>query len=149
MKNKSTTDVLSDAVKPTVPPVVEVTGEVVLSWTPISMAVTSTEKVQETPGARVAPDKLMLFVPPTATIAPPPQEPVRLLGVDTMSPLGNMSLKAMPASGIGFAAGLPTVKLRLVLLPGPNTSSCESRNALLMVGGTTKVNEAEAVPPVH
>jgi len=55
----------------------ELTVLVVLACTPIAMPLTSTEKPQEAPGASVAPDKTMKFVPAAAVIVPPPHEPTK------------------------------------------------------------------------
>ena len=119
--------------------------EVVLTHTPIAAPVTLTEKVHETPGARVAPDRLILLDAGTAVMGPPPHEPVRpLLGVDTISPgsdPGSVSVQAMPVRGSGFAAGLVMVKLRAVL--PKNNSTCESANDLVIVGGSSTVNVAK------
>ena len=99
----------------------EVSELVVLICTPIALPVTFTETVHEAPAASVPPDRLMLFEPALAVMIPPSHEPVRPLGVDTISPEGSVSVKVRPVSGIGFPAGLVIVKLRLVLLLGPNT----------------------------
>jgi len=58
-----------------VPPNAEIT-EVVLVCTPMATPETFTENVQDAPVASVAPDRLMVFVPATAVIVPPPHEPV-------------------------------------------------------------------------
>jgi len=91
----------------------EVTVLVVLVCTPIAVPVTFTEKVHEAPGARLAPDRLMLFEPAIAVIVPP-HEPVRPLGVDTISPDGSVSVNVSPVSAIEF--GFVSVKLKAVLL---------------------------------
>ena len=100
------------------PPSFEVTVLVVLVCTPIAVPVTFTEKVQEAPAAKVAPARLMLFDPAVAVTVPPSHKPVRPLGVDTTKPPGRTSVNARPVSEIGL--GLVRVKLRAVLLLGPN-----------------------------
>ena len=124
----------------------EVTVLVVLVCTPISVPVTFTEKVHAVPAARVAPDRLMVFDPALAVIVPPPHEPVSPLGVDTTRPDGIVSVNASPVSGSEF--GFVIVKLRAVLLLGPN--NCESANALVILGGVgnTTVRLAVEVFPV-
>ena len=84
----------------------------VLVCTPIAIPVTFTENVQEAPAASVAPDRLMLFDPAVAVIVPP-HEPVKPLGVDTISPDGSISVNASPVSGAAF--GFVRVKLSAVL----------------------------------
>src|SRR5215470_3582224 len=95
----ATTLMLAEAVPP-VPPSVELTFPVVLFCSPAAVPVTFTEKVQELLAARVAPDRLITFVPAVAVIVPPPQEPVRPFGVETTRPAGSVSLKAMPLSEV-------------------------------------------------
>jgi hypothetical protein len=71
---------LAEAVPP-LPDSVEVTVLVVFFCVPEVMPVTFTTKVHEALAARVAPEKLTLFEPAAAVIAPPPQLPVKPLGV--------------------------------------------------------------------
>jgi hypothetical protein len=66
----------------------------------IATPVTFTEKAHDAPAARVAPDRLMLFDPGMAVIVPPPHEPIRPLGVDTISPDGKVSVNASPVNAI-------------------------------------------------
>ena len=76
---------------------------------------TSTTKVHEVPGPRVAFDRLMLFDPGAAAIVPPPQEPVRpLSGVETAKLSGRISVNAIPVSAIGFTTGFVRTCRRLV-----------------------------------
>jgi len=105
------------AVFPTTVPPKAVTGPVVFVNTPTAVPVTFSEKVQEAPAASVAPDRLMLLEPGTAVIVPPPQEPVKPLGVDTARPDGNVSVNAMPVRGPGLAFGFVIVKFSAVLAP--------------------------------
>jgi hypothetical protein len=108
------------------------------------MPVTFTEKVQEAPAARVAPDRLTLFEPTTAVIVPPPHEPFRPLGDDTISPDGKVSLNASPVSVVAVF-GFVSVKLRPVL--PKNNSTCESAKAFVRVGGAATVSVADAAVP--
>src|SRR5262245_35253664 len=81
-----------------VPPLVDVTGPVVLVSRPVVVAVTLTENVQLVLGARVAPERLTLPLPAVAVMVPPPHDPDSPLGVATTSPAGNGSLNATPVS---------------------------------------------------
>jgi hypothetical protein len=60
--------------------------------------VTFTEKVQDALAASDAPDKLTALPPWEAVMDPPPQEPVRPLGVETTKPAGRLSVKPTPLS---------------------------------------------------
>jgi hypothetical protein len=91
----ATTAMLANAVPP-VPPSVEVTALVVLFFAPPVVPVTFTENVHEVLCARVAPDKLTMFVACVAVIAPAPQLPVRPFGVEIARPAGSVSVKPMP-----------------------------------------------------
>src|SRR5215472_10828756 len=99
----------------------------------MAIPLTSTENVHDVPGAKVAPDRLMLLNPAPAVTLPPPHEPVRLFGVDTISPAGSVSVKARLVSEVGFTAGLERVKVTVVLL-GPNNWSSASANDLVRTG---------------
>src|SRR5215472_11076324 len=126
----ATTVMLAVAAKP-VTPCVSVTVLVVLFWTPAAVPVTLVLKVHDAPAASVAPVKLILLVPAVAEIAPPPQEPVRPLGVETTKPEGSVSLKVSPVKALGLPAGLLKVKARVVLAP---VWSVAVPNDLLSVG---------------
>ena len=76
----------------------EVTFPVTLVWLPPAIPFTPTVKVQLALGARVAPVRLMTPVPAVAVIAPPPQLPLRPLGVATTSPFGKTSLTPTPVT---------------------------------------------------
>ena len=93
----ASTVTLAEAVLP-VPPSVEVTLPVVLFCRPAAMPVTFTENVQELFAARVAPERLITFVPCVAVIIPPPHEPVSPFGVEITRPAGSESLKPTPVS---------------------------------------------------
>ena len=97
----------------------EVTVLVVLVCTPIAIPVTFTENVQEAPGARLAPDRLMLFDPAVAVIVPASHEPVRPLGVNTIRPDGRVSVNASPVRVVAVFVFV-SVKLRAVVLLGPS-----------------------------
>jgi len=138
----ATTVMEAEAVPPA-PPSVEVTLPVVLFWTPALVPVTSTENVHPLLAVRVAPDKLMLFVPATAVIVPSPQLPVRLFGFATNRPAGSVSLNPTPVRVDVF--GLLMVKLSEVV---PFSGIVGTPNVLLMVGGAATVRLDDAVLPV-
>ena len=91
----ASTLMLAEAVPP-VPPSVEVTLPVVLFCVPAAMPVTFTEKVHDALAASDAPVRLIVLVPAVAVIVPPPQEPVRPLGVEITRPAGRVSVKPTP-----------------------------------------------------
>ena len=68
------------------PPSLEVTADVVLTFVPAVVPVKLIENVQEAFAARVAPDKLALLPPAVAEMVPPPHDPVSPLGVATTRP---------------------------------------------------------------
>jgi len=148
MEGDKITATLANAVPP-VPPSVEVTAPVVLFCTPVAVAVTFTLKVQDALVDSAPLERLMVLLPAVAVIVPPLQEPVSPLGVETTSPAGNVSVKAMPlkeAVEFGFA----TTKLKLVL---PFSAMDATANDLVMSGGATlaggpTVKLAEAALPV-
>ena len=100
---------------PPVPPSVEVTLPVVFTFEPAVVPVTFTLNVHEALGPRLAPERLMVVVFWVAVIVPPPQLPVKPLGVEMTRPAGRPSVKPTPVSVL--ASGLLMVKLRLVLPP--------------------------------
>ena len=108
----ATTLIEAEAVPP-VPPSVDVMFPVVLFCVPAAMPVTLTENVQLALAARVAPLRLIAFVPWVAVIVPPPQEPVRPFGVEITRPAGNVSLKPTPVNP-AVVLGFVMVKLKLV-----------------------------------
>jgi hypothetical protein len=61
---------------------------------PAVVPVTLTEKLHEVPAARAAPDRVTVL--PLPVMLPPPQVPVRPLGVDTTNPAGSGSVNATP-----------------------------------------------------
>ncbi len=86
---------LAEAVDP-LPPSVEFTALVTLFFIPVAIPETFTAKVHDALAARVAADRLTALDPAVAAIAPPPQLPVRPLGVVTTNPAGNVSVNPMP-----------------------------------------------------
>jgi len=106
--------------------------------------VTLIEKVQEVLGARVAPERLMPAVACVAVMAPPPQVPVRLFGVEIARPPGKVSLKATPLSVVALLL-FCTVKVREV---APFSGMLAAPNALVIAGGPTTVMLALEVLPV-
>jgi hypothetical protein len=131
---------LAEAVLPG-PASFDVTLLVTLFFIPRVVPLTFTEKVQEALDAKLAPNRLTLDDPAVAVMLPPPQDPVRPLGVATTSPAGKASVKPTPLSD-GPTLGLARVKLRLVaafrrMLGAPN--------ALLIVGGDKPKPELQTV----
>jgi hypothetical protein len=104
-----------------------------------------TENVQLLLAAMVAPLKLTVPDPATAVMVPPPQLPVRPLGVATTRPAGRVSEKATPASETVLAAGLVMVKLSVVV---PFKAMAVAPNDLAITGGATTVSVAEAAAPL-
>src|ERR1700733_8680559 len=105
---------LMDAVAGLPAPVpVAVTLLVVLTKVPVLVAVTLTWKLQEPNGSIVPPDRLMLVPPAGAVIVPLPHDPERPLGVETMRPFGNGSVKATLVKVLPL--GLEIIKRRVVL----------------------------------
>jgi hypothetical protein len=126
-----------------VPPSLEVIALVVLFKGPPVVPVTFTVMMQFELAATVPPDRLTEFVPAVAVIEPPPQLPVKPLGVETTNPAGSVSVNPTPVKEMPFR--LVRVKVRLVL---PLSGTEEAPNALLMVGGPATVKLALAVLPV-
>jgi hypothetical protein len=130
------------AVKP-VPPSVELTVPVVLTFVPAVVPVTLTLKVQEPLAAIVPPLRLTLPEPATAVIVPAPQLPVRPFGVETTTPAGSVSVTATPVKALAF--GLVMVKLSVLV---PPTTMLVGAKDLVIVGGAmpaATVTVAEAV----
>ena len=143
MEGGATTLMLAEA-GPPFPPSVEVTLLVVLFCRPAAVPVTLTENVQLALAAKVAPERLITLVFCVALIVPPPQEPVRPLGVEIMRPAGSVSVKPIPLSEAAVL-GLLMVKLRLV---DPFSGMLAAPNALLISGDPTTVMLALDVFPV-
>jgi hypothetical protein len=81
----------------------------------------------------VEPDRLMVDEPGVAVIATGLQLLVRPLGVETINPDGNVSVKATPLKLVP-ALGLVKVKVKVVV---PLSGIVVAPNALLMEGGST------------
>jgi hypothetical protein len=146
-KYNGETFVVASAVKPMSNPFSAVIGDVSFVCTPTCVPITCTEKLQEAPALRVAPDRLMRFDPGVAEIVPPPQEPTNpLLGRETARPEGRVSVKAMSVSRTPLAAGFVIEKPSVVL--DPNRLICESANDFVIRGGSPEVMVAEAAFPV-
>ncbi len=102
---------------------------VVLTFNPAGVPVTFTEKIQPLLALNVASDKLTEPDPAVAVMAPPPQVPLRPLGVDTTRPAGRLSVKFIALCGPASST-LLIVKVKPVV---PPTGMLATSNALLMV----------------
>src|SRR5438067_478505 len=111
---------------------------------PVVVPVTLTENMHDPFAARVAPASVMRLLPATAVMVPPPQLPIRPLGVDMTRPAGSMSLKATPVKAT-VVFGLLMVKLKVVLAP---TTMLAAPNTFPMTGGAITVRDAVDVLPV-
>jgi hypothetical protein len=127
MDGGASTLMLAEAVPP-VPPSVEATGPVVLFCKPAAIPVTFTKNVQDALGARLPPVRLIVFVPAVAVIVPPPQAPLRPLGVEITRPAGSVSTKPTPVRVV-VVFGLLIVKLKPV---EPFSGMLAAPNALLI-----------------
>jgi hypothetical protein len=78
-------------------------------------------------------------------MVPPPQEPVSPSGVATANPAGKVSVKPIPVSISGFAAGLATVKVKVVV---PPTGIDADPKLLAITGGSSTATVAVAVLPI-
>lgn len=98
--------------------------------------------MQLVPGPSVAPERLIARVPCVALIAPPPQEPEKPFGVATTSPLGNVSLNAIPVNEACWS------RLRSVNVSGvdPPMGTDAAANPLTMRNGSTAVSVALVLP---
>lgn len=108
------------------------------------MPVTFTANVHDPPPGRLAPDKLITFVPAVAVMVPAPQLPVRPLGVETTRPAGSVSVKPMPVN-VFELLGLLIIKLSEVV---PFNGMLAAPKTLAKVGGETTVMLALEVLPV-
>src|SRR5580658_2298174 len=125
------TVICADAVPP-FPASVEVTALVTLFCAPALVPATFTANVQEVAAAKLAPDRLTLFEPAAAVIVPPPQLPVNPFGVDTVSPVGRVSVKPIPLREVAVL-GFDRLKVSVVL---PFNATLAAPNALAIVGGS-------------
>src|SRR5260370_27357744 len=138
----ATTSMLAEN-DPPVPPSLDVTLPVMLFLVPAVVPVTFTTIVQEVDAARLPPVRLMLLLPATAVAVPPQPLLLSPLGVETTSPAGSVSLKAMPVRVV-LAFTLARVMVSIVV---PFSGIEAAVNALLMLGGTTTVIDAFDVLP--
>jgi hypothetical protein len=106
--------------------------------------VTFTENVQLPLAAIVAPARLTEADPAVAVIVPPPQVPVRPLGVATSNPAGSVSVKLTPVR-LAAVLGFVTVNDRLVL--DPNRIDAAPK-AFVIEGGAITVRNTVLVLPV-
>ena len=143
MLGGATTSMLAEAVPP-VPPSVEVTLFVVLFCKPAAVPVTFTEKVHELLAAKLAPERLIKFVPCVAVMVPPPHVPTKPFGVAIIRPPGKVSLNATPFNTLVVLL-FWIVKLNDV---EPFNGIEAAPNALMITGGATTVNDAFEVLPV-
>jgi hypothetical protein len=122
-----------------VPPLVEVTLPVVLTFAPAVVAVTLTVTVQVPLAAIVPPEKLSDVLPAAGAKVGEPQPEVEALGVAaTCNPAGNVSVKATPVRVV-LAFGLVTVKVSVLT---PPRAIGLGENALAMLGGAMTVSVA-------
>jgi hypothetical protein len=129
---------------PPAPPLVELTAPVMLFWVPACVPVTLMLNWHWELAAMVAPVRLMLPVPVVAVMVPPPQEPVKPLGVVTVKPAGSVSVNPTPVSELP-AFGLVIVNVKLV---DPPVGMVAAPNAFAIDGGPSTVKVALAVFPV-
>ena len=135
---------LAEAVLP-LPPSVEVTAVVMLFCIPALMPETFTVKLHEALAVSVAPVRLTVPDPAAAAIVPPPQLPLRPLGVAMVRPAGIVSVKPTPLSDIPVF-GLDKVKVKVV---EPFNGMLALLNAFAMVAGETCGGGAPDEPPPH
>src|SRR5208282_2794542 len=109
----------------------DITALVVLLSVPSVVPVTLTEKLHDALAARVEPDRLTLPDPAVAVIVPPPQLPLRPLGVDTTSPAGNESVNPTPVR-LAAVFGFERLKVSDLL---PFSGIVAAPNALPIFGG--------------
>ena len=130
----------AEAVLP-VPPLVEVTLPVVLVYWPAAAPVTVTANWHWLFAAMIAPVKAIPVG--EVVVSVPPQTVADAFA--TVSPAGNVSVKATPVSATAFAAGFVIVNVSEVVA---FKAMLLGLKALAIDGGATTLIEAEAVPPV-
>ena len=118
---------------PPVPPSLEVTGSVVLTWVPVAIARTSTEKVQLLLARIVPPTRLMLLG--AVVITPGSQLPTMLSGLAIIIPAGKLSFRLTPVRSVA-PLGLVIVKVSVTLWFNP---TCAALNDLVTAGGDTTI----------
>src|SRR5258705_684085 len=121
---------VADAELP-MPPLVELTAPVLLSYEPTTELVTFTLTVQKLLIAIVPPVRETL-PDPTAAVAVPPQVLIRLSGLATTRFAGKLSVNATPLSGTVFAEGFVIVMFRVLI---PLGAILIGLNAFVIVGG--------------
>jgi hypothetical protein len=122
---------LAEAVAP-FPASLDVTAPVVLVCVPDVVPVTFTAKLQDALAVSEADERLTLFDPATAAIVPPPQLPVRPLGLATICPDGSASVKPIPLNKM-LALGLERLKASDVV---PFSDTLPDPYALVIFGGS-------------
>jgi hypothetical protein len=122
------------------PPLVEPTGELVLTLEPAVVPVTLNEIVQETFAAMLTPARLTLL-PPAGAVRLPPHELVRPLGFATRSPAGNASVNVTPVSVVD-GLGLLIVKVSNDV---PPTAIDAGAKLLDNTGGASVVTSSDAL----
>jgi len=98
-----------------VPPLVELTAPVVLGIIPVCVPVTFTAMVHEVPGVAMLPPVRLMLVLPAVAVTIPPQVLLTPGVPATCSPFVNVSVNATPLSAVVLAAGLPIVKVSVVV----------------------------------
>jgi hypothetical protein len=92
----------------------------------------------------LAPVRLMLVLPAIAVTVP--LQPLdRPFGVETVSPVGSVSVNATPASATVLAAGFVMVNVNEVVA---FSAIVDGLNTFAIEGGATTLTLVEAVPPV-
>jgi hypothetical protein len=127
-----------------VPPFVDDAAPVVLVSNPAAVPVTLSDTRQLPPTATAPPFRLTALAP-WAAVTVPPQLFVNPFGVEMISPAGNVSANATPASATVLAAGFVTVKLNDVV---PFTGMLAAPKDSPSDGGATTIRLAVAVLPV-
>jgi hypothetical protein len=122
------------------PASVELIGPLTLFLTPSGEPVIFT-MIVHAPGLTVAPDRLTV-VAPAAAVKVPPQLLTTPGVAATLSPVGNVSLKATPLMATVFGEGLLTVNVSVVV---PPIGIVAAPKALVMVGGARMVMLAGTV----
>lgn len=134
---------VAEAVPP-VPPFVEVTFPVVLTFVPLLAALTFTLNVQALLVGIVAALIEMLVAPGVGAKVPVAQEFVEAGVESTSTPVGKLSTTPAPVSGRRLPAGLVIVIVKVDTLPATDK---EGKNDLPIAGGALTVKVALAVTP--
>jgi len=94
---------------------------------------------------KVAPVRLIVVVLAVAVIVPPPQLPLKPLGLNICTPAGRLSVNPTPVSGEVFAFMIVNDRVDVLVAPTPIV---EGVNDFEITGADATVKEALAVPPV-